>query len=157
MRQISDQNALYEMARLIASQKAAGRHYREDVISEAYLALADGASTKRQLENAVRSALRAEWADEDHHMNLQISDSVARQGAPERARPDLWKAMADLQPVQRATLILTFWYGLTQDEVAEIFGCSQRNVGMTVDSAIRTLKKKLTGTSNSPRETAVGN
>jgi hypothetical protein len=102
MRQISDQNALYEMARLIASEKSGDRPYRDDIIAEAYLAVASGTATnKRGLENAVRASLRGEWSDDDRHVNLQISDSVARQGAPERALPDLWEAMAALDPVQR--------------------------------------------------------
>jgi hypothetical protein len=38
------------MARLIASEKASDRHYRDDIIAEAYLAVANGAATKREVE-----------------------------------------------------------------------------------------------------------
>ena len=156
-REIKDENALYEMARLIAGQKSSNRHYREDVISEAYLAVANGATTKRQLENAVRSALRAEWADEGHHTNLQISDSFFREGAPERARPDLWAAMGTLTERQRTVVVLTFWHGLSQDEVSEVVGLNQAQVSRAVDEAIQALKKFLAKSHNSPRESAVGN
>jgi RNA polymerase sigma factor (sigma-70 family) len=156
MRQISDQNALYEMARLIAGQKSSNRHYRDDVISEAYLAVAEGATTKREVENAVRKSLRGEWEDEDRHVSLQISDSVARQELPERARPDLWAAMAKLEPNQRATVILTFWYGLDQTEVADIFGCTQKTISKTLDRAVDALRKILANGYKTPRDFAVG-
>ena len=143
------------MARLIAGQKSGDRQYRDDVISEAYLAVANGASTKREVENAVRASLRGEWEDEDRHVNLQISDAVAR-NVPERARPDLWGAMAKLTSQQRAVVVLTFWYGLEQDEIADIFGCSQQAVGRTLGRAINALKKILVGGCKTASETAVG-
>ena len=76
--------------------------------------VANGAATKREVENAVRASLRGEWIDEDRHVGLQISDSVARAGAPERARPDTWAAVNALTQRQRAVVILSFWYGLSQ-------------------------------------------
>jgi RNA polymerase sigma factor (sigma-70 family) len=108
------------------------------------------------VENAVRKSLRGEWEDEDRHVSLQISDSVARQGLPERARPDLWGAMATLNPRQRAMVILTFWYGLSQEEVADIFGCSRRHVVRILGDAIQALKIFLKKTSQTPRDFAVG-
>ena len=100
--------------------------------------VANGAATKREVENAVRASLRGEWIDEDRHASpqisdrvareghrrgpartdrhpsLQISESVAREGAPERARPDTWAAVNALTQRQRAVVILSFWYGLSQ-------------------------------------------
>ena len=88
--------------------------FQPDIIAEAYLPVANGAATKREVENAVRASLRGEWIDEDRHASLQISDSVAREGSPERARPDTWAAVSALTQRQRAVVILSFWYGLSQ-------------------------------------------
>ena len=82
--------------------------------------VANGAATKREVENAVRASLRGEWIDEDRHASLQISDSVAREGSPERARPDTWAAVSALTQRPRgaqrrqAVVVLSFWYGLSQ-------------------------------------------
>ena len=53
-------------------------------------------------------------------------------------------------------MILTFWYGLEQEEVADIFGCTQENVCLTLGGTMRTLKNILKGTYKKPSETAVG-
>ena len=156
-REIKDQNALYEMARLIAGQRSGDRSFRDDIISEAYLAVANGtATTKREVENAVRASLREEWSDEDRHVNLQISDSVARQGAPERARPDIWAAIGTLTERQRVVVVLKFWYGLTQGEIADIFGVDQGRISRATDDAIEAMKKFFMGAHKTPRKTAVG-
>lgn len=47
--------SLYEMARVIANSKSNGRCYREDIISEAYLAVASGAESRSEIENASES------------------------------------------------------------------------------------------------------
>jgi len=88
--------------------------FQPDIIAEAYSAVANGAATKREVENAVRPSLDGEWIDEGRHASLQISDSVAREGAPERARPDTWAAVSALTWRQRAVVDLSFWYGLSQ-------------------------------------------
>ena len=76
--------------------------------------VANGAATKLEVENAVRASLRGEWIDEDRHASLQISGSAAREGVPERARPDTWAAVSALTQRHQAVLVLSFWYGLSQ-------------------------------------------
>jgi hypothetical protein len=83
-------------------------------IAEAYLPVANGAATKREVENAVRASLRGAWIEEDRHASLQISDSVAREAALESARPGTWAAVSALTQRQRAVVVLSFWYGLSQ-------------------------------------------
>ena len=55
--QETDSLALYELARKIANQKAGRRYYRNHVISEAYLAVVEGDTTERGIENAVTPGL----------------------------------------------------------------------------------------------------
>jgi hypothetical protein len=74
----------------------------------------------------MRASLRAEWIDEDRHASLQLSDSVAREGAPERARPDTWAAVSALAQRQRAVVVLSFWYGLSQDVESQRRGAVPR-------------------------------
>ena len=152
------QQDLYELARKIASQKAGGRYYRDEVISEAYLAVAEGeAIDKRGIENAVRRALRdewnwedgrvhpkpvrCEWNDEDRHVPFDIDKIPIRWGAPQRAKPDVDGALSALTEKQQTAVILTYVWGLTQQETANRMGVDQTVVRDHLRAAIRAIKK----------------
>jgi RNA polymerase sigma factor (sigma-70 family) len=155
MSEIRDENAMYEMARMIARVKSRGRHYREDAISEAYLAVANGAADRSEIENAVRRFVRGEWALEDGYTSLEVADSVMREGAPDRARPDVWGALAVLDERQRAVIGLTFWDGLTQAEIAKGLGISQVMVHLILEDSLRALKVFFDGTYKTTSQNAV--
>jgi RNA polymerase sigma factor (sigma-70 family) len=155
---------LYELARKIASQKAGGRYYRDDVISEAYLAVAEGEATdKREIENAVRRSLRSEWKweegrvhedrhdewnDEDGHVPFALENLSGwdAPGAPERAKPDVDGALSALTEKQQTAVILTYVWGLTQQETANRMGVDQTVVRDHLRAAIRAMKKFFNST-----------
>jgi RNA polymerase sigma factor (sigma-70 family) len=144
------------MARIIANAKSRGRHYQEDVVSEAYLAVADGAVDRSGIENAVRRSVREEWALEDGYASLELADSLMRQAAPEKARPDLWGALAVLDERQRAVVILTFWEGLSQENIAAVVGVGQQHVSRILDGALYAMQIFLTGMRKTHGQNAVG-
>jgi RNA polymerase sigma factor (sigma-70 family) len=123
-------------ARLIADGKADGKHYSEDLISDAYLAVARGADTPHKIRNAVRSTLRKEWCRENRHVSLELADSLMRNGAPERARLDIRRAIDALDERQRAVVVLMFWDDLTQEEIAEELGVKQPKLCRVLAGAI---------------------
>ena len=165
---------LYELARKIASQKAGCRYYRNDVISEAYLAVAKGKATdKRGIENAVRRSLRSEWKqedglvhtdrrgewnDEDGHLPFDIRNisGWGPPGAPERARADLYAALSALTEKQQTAVFLIYWEGLTQQKAADVMGVDQSVVRDHLRAAIRAMKKFLTAPPKTSSESAVG-
>ena len=125
----TDWESLYEMARVIADGKADGKHYREDIISDAYLAVARGADSPSEIQNAIRRTLRKEWYRENRHASLKL-------GAPERARLDIWGALEALDERQRAVVVLMFWEDLTQEEIAEELGVGQQHISRILSGAL---------------------
>jgi RNA polymerase sigma factor (sigma-70 family) len=156
MKEINDQNAVYEMARVIARRKANGFHYREDVISEAYLAVAEGVSDYSEIQNVVRKALRNEWKRENSYSPLEIADSLMRVGAPERARVDLWGALAGLTERQWVVVAMTFWDGMTAEEIAEELKIPRRTVADILERALLVLKKNSPGVAKTTEQNALG-
>jgi hypothetical protein len=68
------------------NKTARGRYYREDVISDACLAVAHGANSQRDIENAGRRSLGSEWALEDGRVPVEGMDTLSwkwSQGAPD--------------------------------------------------------------------------
>ena len=164
---------LYEMARKIASQKAGRRYYRDDVISEAYLAVAEGEATERGIENAVRRARRSEWKhargrvhedrggewnDEDGHIPFRLENisGWGPPGAPERAKQELYAALSALTEKQWKAVFLIYWEGLTQRETADAMGVGQTVVRDHLRAAIRAMKKFLTAPPKTSSKNAVG-
>ena len=66
------------------------------------------AATKREVENAVQRRFARSG------LTRTVMQAWAREGAPERARPDTWAAVSALTWRQRAVVDLSFWYGLSQ-------------------------------------------
>jgi RNA polymerase sigma factor (sigma-70 family) len=155
-RKTDHRESLYEMARVIANSKAGGRYYREDLISDAYLAVAEGAATRSDIENAIRRSLRGEWRREDRHASLELADSLMHDGAPERARFDLWGALRSLDERQRAVVVLTFWGGLTQEEISSELGIRRRTVGFILEQSLEAIKIFLTNIAKTQGQNAVG-
>jgi RNA polymerase sigma factor (sigma-70 family) len=156
MKEINDENAVYEMARVIARRKANGFHYREDIISEAYVAVAEGVSDPGEIQNIVRKALRKEWKRENSYSPLEIADSLMRQGAPERARVDVWEALEALNERQQAVVVLTFWEGLSQAEIVKELGMSQPTVHRTLNESLFLMHKFFAEANKIAEQNALG-
>lgn len=136
----------YEMARAIAKGKARGP-LRDDVVSNAYYAVAMGAKSWHLIHNEVCRSLRDEWRREKRYSSLEIADSLERgQEPPERARPDVWEALGVLTPRRRDAVVSVYWEGYTQGEVAEYLGISQQRVNQILMGAIQAMKVFFEGT-----------
>jgi DNA-directed RNA polymerase specialized sigma24 family protein len=131
----------YRIAEQLAKAKTAGRHYRDDVLGDALLAVAQGATDRREIENAVRTSVRRERKYGDVHAPLSEADERQRVGPPERARLGISDEVNRLPLRQRQAVILVFWEGLTEQEAAVEMGCAQRVVHTHIDRAVRKLRK----------------
>ncbi|MQA07935.1 MAG: SigE family RNA polymerase sigma factor [Pseudonocardiaceae bacterium] len=73
---------------------------------------------------------------------------------PERAQPPgpdsfenepLWQALRDLPPRQRAVIVLRYYEGLSEAEIADSLGVSQGTVKSQASKAMSTLRGRLDG------------
>ena len=137
------------------------------------MAVAEGeAIDKRGIENAVRRALRdewnweygrvhpepvrGEWDGEDGRVPIETDTIPIRWGASEKAKLDVRAALSALTERQRHVVLLTYWEGLDQWEIAEVLNCTQENVCIVLGQAIRRMKKIFCGAYKKPPESAVG-
>jgi RNA polymerase sigma factor (sigma-70 family) len=79
-----------------------------------------------------------------------------RNGAPERARVDLWGALASLEERRRAVIIMAFWDGMTSEEIAEETGIPRRTVSDLLERAVLDLKIFFFKTAKTTGQFAVG-
>ena len=129
----------YQLARQIAKAKTYGRHYRDDVLGDAFLAVAEGATTREEIENAIRCAVIKEWTYSDRHRPVsEIREPI---GPPERAKFDVWGEVYRLPLRQRLAVVLVFCEGFTEEQVAAEMGCTDVAVHRLTDRAIRRLRK----------------
>ena len=129
----------YTLAQQIAKAKTAGRHYRDDVLGDVFLAVAEGASTRDEIENAMRCAVIKEWTYSDRHG--AICDVHEPVGPPERAKFDLWGEVYQLPPQQRLAVVLVFCEGFTEEEAGEEMGCTRDTVHGYINCAIEKFRK----------------
>ena len=133
----------YALAHQLAKARTKGRHYHDDVLGDALLAVAEGATDRREIENAVRKSVRREWKFDEVHAPLREADDRQQIGPPERARLGVWDEVNRLPERQRQAVILVFWEGLTEEEAAQEMGCSHVGVHIHIERATAKLRKNF--------------
>jgi DNA-directed RNA polymerase specialized sigma24 family protein len=133
----------YLLAQQLAKAKTNSRHYRDDVLGDALLAVAQGATERREIENAVRNSVRREWKYGEIHAPLSEADDRQRIGPPERAQLGISEEVNRLPQQQRLAVVLVFWEGMTEAEAAVEMGCSQQAVHAYTNLAITKLRKRF--------------
>jgi|SRR5271157_2579962 len=131
----------YLIARQLAKAKTNGRHYRDDVLGDALLAVAQGAIDQRGIENAIRTSVLREWRHSERYRPMDEVQDQHRSGPPERAQLGMWDEVNRLPQRQRMAVVLVFWDGLTEEEASVEMGCSQAVVHIHIYRAIRKLRK----------------
>lgn len=87
-------------------------------------------------------------ADSDRPLRDRLADaapSPAEAAARSDLRAQVAKAMEALPPRQRATVVLTYFEGLTYHEAAETLGCSVGSVKKQMSRALQRLARLLPG------------
>lgn len=90
--------------------------------------------------------------------NVVLSDDPV-DGEPERDpatsiadRDDVWQRLATLPRQQRAVLVLRYYEGLTDPEIATMLGCSASTVRGYASRALTTLRLDITAELSIPKE-----
>jgi RNA polymerase sigma factor (sigma-70 family) len=111
---------------------AVGRQEAEDCFQETFLAalrayprLRDGSNLRGWLFRIATNKAMDHWrASRRRPVPLE---TLPESSTPERSdgRPELWRAVGELPPLQRAAVIHRYALDLTYADVAEALGCSE--------------------------------
>lgn len=115
----------------------------EDIVQEVFLATCrrwDGVRDvnpylRAAVVNAARSWLRRKKLE---RAQPAVSDS-AYLGAPD----EMWDALGRLKPRARMAVVLRYYEGLPDAEIADLLGCRETTVRTTIHRALGTLRKEI--------------
>lgn len=98
------------------------------------------AYVRRSMANAHISRWRRTRRE---NLVAEIPDSAAAARADPFEHEPLWQALRELPPKQRAVIVLRYYEGLSEVEIAETLGVSQGTVKSQASKAIASLRKKM--------------
>jgi RNA polymerase sigma-70 factor (sigma-E family) len=112
------------------------RHLRVPDAFEAYL--------RRTIVNLHTSQLRRRRVEREY---LERERAVARPATPTMpdvgTRDELWQALQELPPRQRAAVVLRFYEDLSERETASLLGCSPSAAKSLIARAMDTLRARI--------------
>jgi len=100
------------------------------------------AYVRQMAVNEVLGVRRRSWWKSErsgHVPDVETGDS-AEQALVDRA--EVWAALSSLAPRQRAVLVLRYYEDLTEQEIAEVLGCSRGTVKSQASDALTTLRRR---------------
>jgi RNA polymerase sigma-70 factor (sigma-E family) len=109
---------------------------RDDTSPDAYV--------RRIIVRADIDERRRPWRRE--RPGLAGHDAAARPGLPVEERSALFEALQALPPMQRRTVVLRYWLGLSVQETARELGISEGTVKSHASRGLASLQRVLAGT-----------
>jgi RNA polymerase sigma-70 factor (sigma-E family) len=98
------------------------------------------AYARRSMANAHISRWRRRGREK---LVADFPDAIAESGVDRLEHEPLWQALRDLPPRQRAVVVLRFYEGLSEAEIAATLGISAGTVKSQNSRAMATLRKRL--------------
>jgi RNA polymerase sigma-70 factor (sigma-E family) len=101
------------------------------------------AYVRRMAVNEVLGAQRRAWwklERSGHLPDVGVAAGTTEQDVVDRA--DLWDALMSLAPRQRAVLVLRYYEDLSEQQIAEVLGCSRGTVKSQAADALATLRRR---------------
>ncbi|WP_313896267.1 SigE family RNA polymerase sigma factor [Streptomyces sp. YIM 98790] len=151
--------SLYRSAFLLTGNQADAEDIAQQTLLRAYrswprIIRADSpdAYVRRMLTNTFLSANRPK----KRRLEL-LTDTPPEHGAAQRPhgpedRLTLWPHVKSLPPRQRAVIVLRYYEDLSEQEIADILGCSRGNVKSTAHRALKVLRAALDSERTDGRE-----
>src|SRR6478609_3231277 len=140
--------SLYRYAYLLTANHADAEDLAQQTLLKAYsswsrVSAADSptAYLRRTLTNTFLSARRPKARQAE-----LLTDAPPETGAPSRGPEDrmvLWPHVRSLPPRQRAVVVLRYYEDLSEQEIADVLGCSTGTVKSTAHRALQTLRTAL--------------
>ena len=122
----------------MAKAYASWRRVRATRRPEAYV--------RRIVVNEVLDVRRRSWWRAERSGDLPESRDGAATGRPgEEAvleRSELWPLLRELGPRQRAVLVLRYYEDLSEQQIAEVLGCSRGTVKSQASDALAALRRR---------------
>jgi RNA polymerase sigma-70 factor (sigma-E family) len=129
-------------------------HVAEDVVQET---MVKAYSHWRRVERAQSPDLYIRRMVTNTYFSLRRGGwwrhSVPRADVPDRSLPDtsgagalhddLWRRLGKLPPRQRAAVVLRFYEGLSDGEIAEVLGCAVGTVRSQISRALDSLRHHM--------------
>ncbi|WP_374454130.1 sigma-70 family RNA polymerase sigma factor [Nocardioides sp.] len=126
----------------------------EDVLQEAlvklYLAWSrvqgtgrEEAYARRIIVNADLDQRRRPWHRRRSSVPVDLLDGPARTGASSEDRMELLAELRALPPMQRRTVVLRYWLGMSVEETAEELSISTGTVKSHASRGLATLRERL--------------
>jgi RNA polymerase sigma-70 factor (sigma-E family) len=141
--------SLYRYAYLLTGNHADAEDVAQQTLVKAYgswdrIGAADSpaAYLRRMLTNTYLSARRPRKRRLEVLTDAPPEAGPAPAGGPEE-RMALWPHVTSLPPRQRAVIVLRYYEGLSEQEIADALGCSRGNVKSTAHRALAALRVAL--------------
>jgi RNA polymerase sigma-70 factor (sigma-E family) len=103
---------------------------------------------KRMLTNAYIDMHRGSWLRRvvlrGEPIETVSADNVAEHAASAAERDQMWLWLGRLPRRQRAALVLRYYEGLSDTEIAEVLGCAVGTVRSSISRALATLRVHVT-------------
>lgn len=109
---------------------------------------------RRMAINAAINGHRRAWTRREMSVPELPDAPTPHDAWPEHHAPEhqaTWQAVRALPPRQRAVVVLRFYEGLSEREIAEVMGCRPGTVKSQASAALATLRAQLDETEGSRR------
>jgi RNA polymerase sigma-70 factor (sigma-E family) len=143
--------ALYRTAYLLTGNHADAEDLAQATLVKAYLswskvtaAASPDAYVRRILTNAFLSSRRPLRVTREHLVDEAPETAAVLPGSDERL--SLWPHVSSLSPRQRAVVVLRYYEDLSEQQIAEVLGCSAGTVKSTASDALKALRSRITPT-----------
>lgn len=136
------------------------RHRAEDLLQEVLLAMYRRFGDDLPLDNPIGYARRAlananiSWSRRATSQELIVDtfpDVASLESADPAERDALWQSLRRLPIRQRTVLVLRFYAGATDSDIADALGCRQGTVRSLASRALATLRRDTTLDGNGGR------
>ena len=106
------------------------------------------AYVRQMAVNEVLGVRRRSWwkAERSGHVpDVEVPDSAEQELVD---RDELWAGLLALAPRQRAVLVLRYYEDLSEQQIAEVLGCSRGTVKSQAADALATLRRRYAATAD---------
>lgn len=134
----------YRLAVLVTHDRTAGEDVAQEVMTRLYAGWAAIERPEAYLRRAiVNTAVNWQRRQTTSRRKAPLVSSPEAVDPPEVVAPELADALAGLPERQRAVLVLRYWAGLSEAEIADALGCRPGTVKSLASRALRRLSKEL--------------
>ena len=131
--------ALVRLAYLITGDRSVA----EEIVHDAFVSTLaawgrvrePGAYLRAAVANGGRAWLRRRGIEQKH--------ALPQEDRPQAGPDELWDVLVRLKPRQRAAVVLRYYEGLPDAEIATVLGCRTATVRTTIHRALGVLRKEI--------------